>query len=327
MAELGGTHFNQDTLFVSPDNLMIDHDLNSCFQDTRQQETLPNPYGDHSPAQQARSVSFAEQQRPNLSLPVHSLSEWQIPTQASLRTNLPPTPISPFRPLRTLTEDERRAFPCLGGPENCWNISLCPKHRQWPDTPSSSCSSRQSESSQTSGAQGQSQAERPSNSRRRSCPAESQDDDSSRIKIKRNVTDPDEVQSSQRPPLHHRSISRTSLSRGRVPHNLVERRYRDNLNHQIEALRLVLPSLKDAVPSDETSFDHPRMPSKAVVISTAATYIKDMANERQRLISANEALQDQVGSLQKLLRGNESSVVQYINAMRLTGAHHLATPP
>ncbi|EME89191.1 uncharacterized protein MYCFIDRAFT_181467 [Pseudocercospora fijiensis CIRAD86] len=138
------------------------------------------------------------------------------------------------------------------------------------------------------------------------------------------MTDPDDAEAPpQRPPL----LSRSSLSRGRVPHNLVERRYRDNLNHQIEALRLVLPSLKDAVPSDETSFDHPRMPSKAVVISTAATYIKDMENERQRLMAANGALQDQIGSLQKLLRGNESSVVQYINAMRLTGAHQLATPP
>lgn len=110
-------------------------------------------------------------------------------------------------------------------------------------------------------------------------------------------------------------------SRTRVPHNLVERRYRDNLNNQIEHLRLTLPSLRDAQPSPPEVEDvmamGPRMPSKAVIISTAATYIKDLETERERLLDATRALQEQVSSLQKLVRCEDCSMMGYLNKMQV----------
>lgn len=116
------------------------------------------------------------------------------------------------------------------------------------------------------------------------------------------------------------SISQQS-SRTRVPHNLVERRYRDNLNNQIEQLRLTLPSLRDAQPSGCETEDivtiGPRMPSKAVIISTAATYIKDLETERERLLDATKALQGQVSSLQKLVRCEDCSMLGYLNKMQV----------
>jgi hypothetical protein len=124
------------------------------------------------------------------------------------------------------------------------------------------------------------------------------------------------------------SLSRAqSPSRLRVPHNLVERRYRDNLNNQIESLRLALPSLRDARPSVPLSSvsdpEHddvgmsmlPRMPSKAVIISTAANYIRDLEAEREHLLAGTRALQEQVSALQKLVRCDDCSILGYFSKM------------
>lgn len=61
----------------------------------------------------------------------------------------------------------------------------------------------------------------------------------------------------------------------------------------------------------------PRMPSKAVIISTAATYIKDLETERERLLDATKALQEQVSSLQKLVRCEDCSMMGYLNKMQV----------
>lgn len=151
--------------------------------------------------------------------------------------------------------------------------------------------------------------------------------------MKRNATEPEEtdpeISNARHSNNYHSSLTRDALNknRGRVPHNLVERRYRDNLNNQIESLRLTLPSLKDAQPCTDITLEDtssPRMPSKAVIISTAATYIKDMENERTRLLAANKALQEQVCGLQKLVRCDDCNVLQYLNTMNL--AVQLPTP-
>lgn len=250
-------------------------------------------------------------------IPLHSASEWSIPTQSSFRHNLPPTPISPFRPLDPLSEDAKAAFPCTGTAEDCWNLELCPKHRQWPKveqppTPPEHMPSRPM----------------PHNPRQRSAPAS--DLEPPPAKMKRQVTEPEEADPEISGRFQHSCMSRdarVNVPRGRVPHNLVERRYRDNLNNQIEALRLTLPSLRDAQPCLDALEDPsgPRMPSKAVIISTAASYIRDMENERARLLAANTALQEQVSSLKKLVGCDDCSILQYLNAMQLN-AHAMGGP-
>lgn len=245
------------------------------------------------------------------------MSEWSVPTQHALR-NLPPTPISPFRPLRPLSEDEKLAFPCTGDADSCWNLELCPKHRDHSPKVQTEQQQQRQPTPKFNHARSMSAAQvaqLPINPRRRSAPTS--DLEPPPAKMKRNATEPEENDHSYLPV--GRSCS--NQPRGRVPHNLVERRYRDNLNNQIEALRLTLPSLKDAVPCADISLEDtssPRMPSKAVIISTAATYIKDMENERTRLLAANKALQEQVSSLQKLVRCDDCTILPYLNAMNLT---------
>jgi hypothetical protein len=129
----------------------------------------------------------------------------------------------------------------------------------------------------------------------------------------------------------------------------VERRYRDNLNNQIEALRRTLPTLQDAHLHHGNDGDDdppgggggggPRMPSKAVIIATAAAHIQEMQREHTRLRDANRALHEQVASLQKLLLlrggggggggggGEEPHLLQYINALRVMAAGQLPPTP
>ncbi|CAK1365799.1 uncharacterized protein RHO25_010584 [Cercospora beticola] len=104
----------------------------------------------------------------------------------------------------------------------------------------------------------------------------------------------------------------------RIPHTIIERRYRDNLNTQIETLRLSLPSLKNAYvcsPDVEDSALPPRLPSKAMIIATAATYIKELEQERQAAMEAVQNLQQQVVDLQKLIQCNDCSILQYLQAV------------
>ncbi|GAB7360334.1 hypothetical protein MBLNU230_g8088t1 [Neophaeotheca triangularis] len=104
----------------------------------------------------------------------------------------------------------------------------------------------------------------------------------------------------------------------RVPHNLVERRYRDNLNAQIEELRSNLPSLRDAYSCNNDVEDcvvPPRIPSKAVVISTASDYIKQLEAEQAQLLERNQALVEQVEGLQKLVKCDDCSVLRYLSSL------------
>lgn len=124
----------------------------------------------------------------------------------------------------------------------------------------------------------------------------------------------------QRQPRKHWS----SAQRRRVPHHLIERRYRDNLNGQIDKLRTCIPSLaNEGCSSTSDMEDDPtpvKCPSKAAVIVSAQAYIKDLEEQQTRLQSHARALQEQVSGLQKLVRCDDCSVVKYFNSLRLNGS-------
>ncbi|KAK3613808.1 hypothetical protein LTR56_027664, partial [Elasticomyces elasticus] len=106
----------------------------------------------------------------------------------------------------------------------------------------------------------------------------------------------------------------------RLPHNLVERRYRDNLNHQIEVLRDELPTFKSIVAStmdiEDTASLGTRWPSKAVVIAAAVQYIALLEQERGQVNARNTLLCEQVEGLQKLVRCDDCSIVKYLAGMQ-----------
>lgn len=111
----------------------------------------------------------------------------------------------------------------------------------------------------------------------------------------------------------------------RLPHSVVERRYRDNLNNQIDALRLAIPSLVTP-PSDCNHLEeviHHRPASKAMVIVAAGGYIKQLETDRRRLLSYTQALEEQIYGLRKLVRCDDYSVLQYLKTLRVASAHDL----
>lgn len=73
----------------------------------------------------------------------------------------------------------------------------------------------------------------------------------------------------------------------RVPHNQVERRYREGLNMELERLRRAVPALPQ---SDDSNSSTAMKPSKAMVLAAAIEYIKKTEWERDAAIEEIERL-------------------------------------
>ena len=75
----------------------------------------------------------------------------------------------------------------------------------------------------------------------------------------------------------------------RLPHNQVERKYREGLNSELERLRRAVPTLPQREGGDLNS---PPKPSKATVLASAIDYIKFIEAERERLTEENKRLRE-----------------------------------
>ncbi|KAF2789855.1 hypothetical protein K505DRAFT_352309 [Melanomma pulvis-pyrius CBS 109.77] len=73
----------------------------------------------------------------------------------------------------------------------------------------------------------------------------------------------------------------------RLPHNQVERKYREGLNSELERLRRAVPTLPQ---SDEGALMGQPKPSKAMVLAGAIEYIRNIERERDALLEENEKL-------------------------------------
>ena len=139
-----------------------------------------------------------------------------------------------------------------------------------------------------------------------------------RPSAKRTLTEPTDGDDDSEVPVRNTRPKPTNKRSGRVPHSIIERRYRDNLNNQIEALRLLIPSVRELPQDVEDSLGiPPKAPSKAVVITAAATYIKELEAERAQRAAETRTLYEQVANLQQLLRCDHCSILQYLKSMQL----------
>jgi hypothetical protein len=99
--------------------------------------------------------------------------------------------------------------------------------------------------------------------------------------------------------------------RSRLSHKIVERRYRTNLNAQVHALRFTVPSLNKRPGYDlemENGEIPAKPPTKAIIVSTAASYIQELQSANDRLLSHTKELQEQVEALQKLVQCNDCAI-------------------
>jgi hypothetical protein len=106
-----------------------------------------------------------------------------------------------------------------------------------------------------------------------------------RPRLDRNLSDTPSTSSnhSTSSSKHQCQQNRTS----RLPHNQVERKYREGLNSELERLRRAVPTLPQ---SDEGQLMGQPKPSKAMVLAGAIEYIRKIERERDALLEENERL-------------------------------------
>jgi hypothetical protein len=90
---------------------------------------------------------------------------------------------------------------------------------------------------------------------------------------------------------------------GRLPHNQVERKYREGLNSELERLRRAVPTLPNS--DDGCAMGQPK-PSKAMVLCSAIEYIRQIEKERDALREEVERLKQNQGQSMGWTRGNRS---------------------
>ncbi|USP79302.1 hypothetical protein yc1106_06576 [Curvularia clavata] len=110
-------------------------------------------------------------------------------------------------------------------------------------------------------------------------------------------------------------------SRRRLPHNQVERKYRESLNTQLDSLKRVVPSLQQnpraCDGADIEDLPAPSKPSKAVILASATAYIKQMEKEKKSLADENQMLRTRVKALQALVKCDDCSLMQYVMDLKI----------
>lgn len=113
-------------------------------------------------------------------------------------------------------------------------------------------------------------------------------------------------------------------SRRRLPHNQVERKYRESLNTQLDSLRRVVPSLQQnqgaCDGADIEDLPTPSKPSKAVILASATAYIKQMEKDKKNLADENQLLRARVKALQALVKCDDCSLMSYVMDMKIKQA-------
>jgi hypothetical protein len=112
-------------------------------------------------------------------------------------------------------------------------------------------------------------------------------------------------------------------SRRRLPHNQVERKYRESLNTQLDSLKRVVPSLQNQRGCDGADIEDlptPSKPSKAVVLASATAYIKQMEKDKKSLADENQLLRTRVKALQALVKCDDCSLMQYVMDLKIKQA-------
>jgi hypothetical protein len=113
-------------------------------------------------------------------------------------------------------------------------------------------------------------------------------------------------------------------NRRRLPHNQVERKYRESLNTQLESLRRVVPSLQQNQAAcdgaDIEDLPTPSKPSKAVILASATAYIKQQDKDKKTLADENHLLKARIKALQALVKCDDCSLMQYVMDLKINQA-------
>ncbi|CCH43990.1 Sterol regulatory element-binding protein [Wickerhamomyces ciferrii] len=100
----------------------------------------------------------------------------------------------------------------------------------------------------------------------------------------------------------HSSISKRIPKKEKSSHNMIEKRYRTNINDKINALRDAVPALRVLVDSGDDEVDDNELDglqpakklNKATILSKATEYIKHLENKNETLRKENENLKNRL---------------------------------
>jgi hypothetical protein len=147
---------------------------------------------------------------------------------------------------------------------------------------------------------------------------------------KDNTTSPTEDQQRTKSETTEDSPAKESLQandddkakpRRRLPHNQVERKYRESLNTQLDSLKRVIPSLQQGQRAcdgaDMEDLPTPSKPSKAVVLASATAYIRQIEKDKKSLADENQLLRGRVKALQALVKCDDCSLMQYVMDLKI----------
>ncbi|KAF4776247.1 helix-loop-helix DNA-binding domain-containing protein [Colletotrichum scovillei] len=128
----------------------------------------------------------------------------------------------------------------------------------------------------------------------------------------------------------------------KTAHNMIEKRYRTNLNDKIAALRDSVPSLRimsKSARGEDTTEDreelHGLTPAhklnKATVLSKATEYIRHLEKRNNRLCDENHAMQNRIAAFEKLfmagaMNGAMSPLQQPPTPMQYPQDQYMSTP-
>jgi len=100
----------------------------------------------------------------------------------------------------------------------------------------------------------------------------------------------------------------------------VEKKYRENVNSQLEALRRAVPfsgNDSSGTYDIEDLGASTRQPSKATILSNATSYIKQLEKENERMLEDVANLKAQNRTLQLVLNGNSASLLNSIERWKI----------
>jgi len=115
----------------------------------------------------------------------------------------------------------------------------------------------------------------------------------------------------------------TPKPKHRVPHNQVEKKYRENVNSQLDALRRAIPGSKmggfdsNGADIEDIGGGASRQPSKAAVLSNATSYIRQLEKDNKRMMEEMEALRKQNVTLQSLVRCEDCALMKFTRNWRI----------
>lgn len=227
----------------------------------------------------------------------------------------------------------------------CWTSPLCPNHAEdgpppnpsscgggcapflfaIDDTlPTSNISNRLSETQEVIPEDGVVEIQSQSHSKRRSKSDASADEPLGREFVSRNSVSTEQnskVKDESEDPPQTQTAEEKVKSRRRLPHNQVERKYRESLNTQLESLRRVVPSLQQNQRgydgADIEDLPAPSKPSKAVILASATAHIKNIEKEKKALHDENQLLKARIKALQALVKCEDCSLMQYVMDLKI----------